>query len=109
MIPAFFSSARMILLECRESLAGQNASIVFFNFVYVPMVVWYTCKRIGLMINNNDIKEPSRGFQNYYTNHILIIGGYVKMRECLHTQVIIGVNTILKAPPPLDHSVIVRT
>ena len=46
--------------------------------------------------NNNGIKEPNHGYQNCNTNHILIFGGYSKMRESFNTQVIIKAKTILE-------------
>ena len=42
---------------------------------------------------NNGIKEPTRGYQNYNSNQILIFDGYVKVRESLYIRVIIWVNT----------------
>ena len=53
---------------------------------------------VGHDINiNNGIKEPTHGYHNCDTNHILIFGGYVKEREslCMHVQVIIRANAIL--------------
>ena len=44
---------------------------------------------------NNGVKEPTCLYQNCHTNQILIVSGYVKVRESLYTRVIIGVNTIL--------------
>lgn len=50
------------------------------------MLVWSIgeCTESIIKINNN-IKEPTHGYHNYDTNHILISGGYVKVRESLHT------------------------
>ena len=49
-----------------------------------------------LMINiNNDIKKPTRVYQNCNTSQILIFGGYLKVKESLYDRVIIWVNTIL--------------
>ena len=49
-----------------------------------------------LIINiNNGIKEPTHGYQNFNTNHILIVSGYLKMYKYFHGLVIVWVNTIL--------------
>ena len=59
-------------------------------------MVWYVGECIVSVINiNNGIKEPTRGYKNYETNHILIFGGHVEVSEFLHTQVINWVNAIL--------------
>ena len=41
------------------------------------------------------IKEPTRGYQSCDTSQMLILGGYVKVRDSLYTRVIICVNTIV--------------
>ena len=47
------------------------------------------------MVSIIDIKESTSGYEDCNTNHILIFGGYVKVRELLYTRVIIQVNAIL--------------
>ena len=44
---------------------------------------------------NNGIKENTYGFRNCSTTHILLLGGYVKVRDCLHTRVVIWSSAIL--------------
>ena len=61
-----------------------------------PVSVWYIGECIVSIINiNNSIKEPTHGYQNWNTSHILIFGGCVKVRDPLYTQVIIWVDAIL--------------
>ena len=43
----------------------------------------------------NGIKEPTHGYLNSNTSQILIFGGYVKVRESLHTQGLSWVKTIV--------------
>jgi hypothetical protein len=50
---------------------------------------------VSIMKITHGIKEPTGGHQNCITNHMLIVGGYVKVRESLYTQITIWVNTIL--------------
>lgn len=50
---------------------------------------------ISIININNDIKEPTHGYQNYKTNQILVFGRYLKAREYLYARVIIWINTIL--------------
>ena len=42
-----------------------------------------------------DVKEPTRGYQNYNSSQILIFSGYAKVKVSLYTQVILWVNAIL--------------
>ena len=44
---------------------------------------------VSLIKINNDIEEPTRGYQIYNTRHILIFGGYIKVRESMYTRHII--------------------
>ena len=54
------------------------------------MLNHYIEECVGSIINiNNGIKEPSRGYQNCITNQILIVSGYVKVRESSHNQIIL--------------------
>ena len=56
----------------------------------------YTCDCMVLIINiKNGIKERACGHENCNTSQELTIDGSVKVREFLHTRVIIWVNTIL--------------
>ena len=50
---------------------------------------------VSIINISNDIKEPTHGYQNCHTTQILIFGGYVKVRESLHTRISVWVNTIL--------------
>ena len=50
---------------------------------------------VSIINNNNGIKEPTHGYHNCNTNQILILDGYVKVRESLDIRVIIWVDTIL--------------
>ena len=45
MIPMFFSSARMILLECHESLAPKSCykNVEGLNRVFVLLFMWQLC------------------------------------------------------------------
>ena len=44
---------------------------------------------------NNGIKEPTHGYQICNTNHIFILGGYLRLKKSLYTQVIIWISVIL--------------
>jgi hypothetical protein len=44
---------------------------------------------------NNGIKEPTHESQNCNTNHVLLVGGYVKIRESLCISTIIWMKSIL--------------
>ena len=50
---------------------------------------------VAIINIKNGIKEPTHGYQNTDTSQILISGGYVKVRESLHTQGLFWVDTIL--------------
>lgn len=45
---------------------------------------------ISIVNINHGIKEPIHGHQNSNTNKILIVGGYVKVRECLLPKFLFG-------------------
>ena len=50
-----------------------------------PVIIYLSC-HVGecmvsiININNDDIKEPTCGYQNCNTSQILIFGGYVRVR-----------------------------
>jgi hypothetical protein len=47
---------------------------------------------VSIINVNNGIKEPTRAYHICNTKQVLIIGGYVKVRESFDTQVIIRVK-----------------
>lgn len=54
------------------------------------MLDWYDIidECIISVINvDNGMKEPTRGYEYYYTNQILIFGEYLKVKESLYTCV----------------------
>ena len=56
----------------------------------------YICECMVLIINiNKGIKESTCGYQKCNTSHILIYSWCVKVRESLHTQLIVWVNAVL--------------
>ena len=62
---------------------------------FEPMLDQYIGEcMVSIIKINNGIVEPTYGHQNCYTSQILIFGGYLKVRESLHTRVTIWVNTI---------------
>ena len=59
------------------------------------MLDQYIRKCMVSIINiDNGITKHTHGYQNCNTCQVLMLGGYVKVREYFNTQVIIGVKTI---------------
>ena len=50
---------------------------------------------VSMIDIKNEIKEPTCGYQNFGYKQILKLGGNVKVRESLYTQLIICASTIL--------------
>jgi len=51
---------------------------------------------VSIININNDVKELTSRYQNCDINDILILGGYVKVRESLYVRVVVfWVQTIL--------------
>ena len=62
--------------------------------MFLPLLDRYRGEyMVSIMNINNGIKESTCGYQNYDTMQILVYGGYAKVRESLHTRVIIWATT----------------
>ena len=75
----------------REAMYGVCGFLHDENSNVRPVYRWMH----GIISNsNNAIKEPTHRYQICEIGQILIFGGYLKVRESLHTQVIICVNIV---------------
>ena len=62
------------------------------------MLVWYIGECMLSITNvNNDIKEPTCGFQNCTTNPLLIVGEYAKVRQSLY-NILNHIDTRVNSP-----------
>lgn len=61
--------------------------------MYTLMLDWYRCECMVSRVNiNNGLQELTCGCQTSNVNQLLIINGYVEVRESLNIRVIIHVG-----------------
>ena len=63
-----------------DSIGIQGTSMNISSFHRsTPVLVWYTGECMVSVINSNEgIKEPTHGYQDCNTTHILVFGAYVQ-------------------------------